>query len=196
MFPSTSSYKNDDQPAVDCGLIQRLQAGNTDAFVEVYDQYSRILYGLILRMVRNPALAEDLLQEIFLKLWRSAATLDGKVASPGPWLIAVARNHVLDYFKSGQNQRAIKSASLDLRELSKHVSFPEHDFVIEESAQGLRKALEHLDPRQRAVLELAYFEGLSQSEMAQTLNLPLGTVKSCVRLALRNLKTLFEKENP
>src|SRR5262249_11642511 len=195
MSPSTSSSK-DDQPIVDTGLIQRLQAGDTDAFTAVYDRYSHILYGLILRMVRNPALAEDLLQEIFLKLWRSAWALDSKAASPGPWLIAVARNHVLDYLKSGQHKRAIQSAPLDLPGLSKHISFPEHDFVIEESAQLLRKALEHLDTRQRVPLELAYFEGLTQSEMAQTLNLPLGTVKSLVRLALRNLKTFLEKENP
>src|SRR6266516_1281205 len=123
MSPITS-FSKDDRPTVDTRLIQRLQAGDTDAFTTVYDRYSRVLYGLILRMVRNPALAEDLLQEIFLKLWRSAWALDSKAASPGPWLVAVARNHVLDYLKSGQNQKAIKSASLDLPEISKHLSFP------------------------------------------------------------------------
>src|SRR5262245_3280674 len=112
MSSSAASPKNN-PPAAGASLIERLQSGDTMAFAEVYDQYSRTLFGLILRMVRNPQLAEDLLQEIFLKLWRSAGALDGKATSPGPWLMAVARNHVLDYLKSGQNQKAMRSASLD-----------------------------------------------------------------------------------
>ncbi len=180
---------------VDGRLIQRLQAGDTEAFAEMYDKYSRLIYGLILRMVRNSALAEDLLQEVFLKVWKSAALLDLNATSPGPWLVAVARNHVLDYIKSGQNQRAVRSGPLDLRELSRYISSPEYDFVLVDRGQRLRNGLDRLEFRQRQVLELAYFEGLTQSEMAQVLNLPLGTVKSCVRLALSNLKKLLEKED-
>ena len=177
-------------------FIQRLQAGDTDAFAELYDRYSRVVYGLILRMVRNSALAEDLLQEVFLKVWKSAGMLDREADSPGPWLIAVARHHVLDYIKSGQNQRAIRSAQLSLQDLSRRVSFPQFDFVVEEQSQLLRAGLDELESRQRLILELAYFEGLTQAEIAVALNMPLGTVKSCVRLALRNLKEILDKEKP
>jgi RNA polymerase sigma-70 factor (ECF subfamily) len=162
----------------------------------VYDSYSRVVYGLVLRMVRNPALAEDLLQEIFMKLWRSAATLDSRAASLEPWLIAVARNHVLDYLKSGHNRRAMRSSPLDLLEIEQYLALPQHDFVFAESAELLRGALARLDGHQRQVLELAYFEGLTQTEMAARLSLPLGTVKSHVRFALRNLRKHLEKEDP
>src|SRR6266851_1531469 len=93
----TSSSPGDGKQTADSRLIQRLRGGDTGAFGEVYDGHCRVVYGLILRMVRNSALAEDLLQETFLKLWRSTAILDERATSLGPWLIAVARNHVLDY---------------------------------------------------------------------------------------------------
>ena len=181
---------------VECTLIQQLRAGDKDAFARIYDQYSHVIFGLILRMVRNPPLAEDLLQEIFLKLWRSAASLDENANSIGPWLVSVARHHVLDYIKSGQNRRAMKSAPVDIAQLANHLSLPEYDAVFEERARLLREGLGHLEARQQQVLELAYFEGLTQIEMAAMLDLPLGTVKSCVRMGLRNLKKQLEKENP
>jgi RNA polymerase sigma-70 factor (ECF subfamily) len=177
-------------------LIQQLRAGDKNAFAQIYDQYSRLIFGLILRMVRNPPLAEDLLQEVFLKLWRSAASLDENASTVGPWLTSVARNHVLDYIKSGPNRRAMKSAAIDIEELSNRLSFPGYDAVFAERVRLLREGLGQLEARQQQVLELAYFEGLTQIEMAAILNLPLGTVKSCVRMALRNLKKQLEKENP
>jgi RNA polymerase sigma-70 factor (ECF subfamily) len=192
----SASSPGNNKPTLDSSLVQRLRAGDTEAFAEVYDSHSRVVYGLILRMVRNPALAEDLLQEIFLKLWRSAATLDSRATSLEPWLIAVARNHVLDYFKSGQNRKAMRSSPLDLSDLAQHLSIPQHDIVFVERVELMRGALDRLDGHQRQVLELAYFEGLTQTEIAARLNLPLGTVKSHVRFALRNLRKHLEKENP
>ena len=162
----------------------------------MYDSHSPVVYRLILRMVRDAALAEDLLQEVFLKLWRSATTLDSRATSLEPWLLAVARNHVLDYLRSGRNRRAMRSSPLDSHILAQHLSLPEHDFVFVERVEFLRGALARLDDHQRQILELAYFEGLTQTEMAARLNLPLGTVKSHVRLALHNLRKHLEKENP
>jgi RNA polymerase sigma-70 factor (ECF subfamily) len=146
-------------------------------------------------MVRNPALAEDLLQEIFLKFWKSVGALDENVASLQPWLFAVARNHVLDYLKSGQNREAMKAAQLDSHEQFPQASLPEYDFVFEERVQLLRRGVESLAAREKRFLELAYFEGLTQTEMAAALNLPLGTVKTCIRAALRHLKEYLEKES-
>jgi RNA polymerase sigma-70 factor (ECF subfamily) len=185
-----------DKPAADRSLIQRLRTGDKGAFAEIYDNYSREIYCLVLRMVGNSALAEDLLQEVFLKLWKSAAMLDESATSLGPWLIAVARNHVLDYLKSKRNRSSMRSVQLDLSEISQHLLSSQPDVVSEERARLLRKGLERLDTRERRVLELAYFEGLTQMEMAAMLNMPLGTVKTCDRLAIRNLKKHLEKENP
>jgi RNA polymerase sigma-70 factor (ECF subfamily) len=195
MFLSSESTGGQ-TPPLEGGLVQRLRSGDTGAFAQIYDLYSRIIFGLVLRMVRNPALAEDLQQEIFLKLWRSAGSLDETVTSLGPWLIAVARHHVLDYLKSGQNRRAMQSAGLTIDDLSNKLSLPEHDFVFEERVQTLQSGLGCLDEKQRKIVELAYFEGLTQTEIASVLKMPLGTVKSCVRLALRNLKKQLKKEDP
>jgi RNA polymerase sigma-70 factor (ECF subfamily) len=191
MFLCTSSG-NRRQSTIDRQFVQRLQANDPEAFAELYDRYSRAIYGLILRIVRDPALAEDLLQDVFLKVWKSAALLDSEALSPGPWLMVVARNQVLDYLKSGQNQRALRSAPLI--DAPRRLSFPEYDAVIEDRAQSLRGGLDQLESRQRQVLELAYFEGLTQVEMAEVLCAPLGTVKSWVRQALRNLKKILDKE--
>jgi RNA polymerase sigma-70 factor (ECF subfamily) len=190
------SARGDSKPTLDSSLVERLRAGDTGAFAEVYDSHSRVVYGLILRMVRDSALAEDLLQEIFLKLWRSAATLDSSAKSLEPWLMAVTRNHVLDYLKSRYNRTAMRSSPLDWGDLAQHLTLWQNDFVFVERAELLRAALDRLDGRQRQVLDLAYFEGLTQTEIAARLNLPLGTVKSHVRLALRNLRKHLEKENP
>ena len=181
--------------SVDSGLIRRLQSGETEAFAELYDRYSGLIYGLILRMVRNPAVAEDILQEVFLKVWRSASTLDAEAPSPGPWLIVVARRHTLDYLRSGQNQRELRSGPLGEHDPPSQLSLAEADFELEERGQLIRNGLARLESRQRQVLELAYFEGLTQTEMAEALGQPLGTVKSWVRVALKNLKKVLQKEN-
>ena len=190
MIPSTP-----ERGSVDTHLIRRLQAGETEAFAELYDRYSGLIYGLILRMVRNPAVAEDILQEVFFKVWKSAPTLDAEARSPGPWLIVVARRHTLDYLRSGQNQRELRSAPLGEQDPPSQLSLAESDFELEERGQLIRNGLERLEARQRQVLEMAYFEGLTQTEMAQALGQPLGTVKSWVRVALKNLKKVLQKEN-
>jgi RNA polymerase sigma-70 factor (ECF subfamily) len=192
----SASSPGDSKPTLDSSLVQRLRAGDTAAFAEVYDSHSRVVYGLILRMVRDSAIAEDLLQEIFLKLWRSASSLDSRATSIEPWLIAITRNHVLDYLKSRYNRTAMKSSPLDLNDLAGHLTLWQNDFIFVERAELLRVALDRLDDHQRQVLNLAYFEGLTQTEIAVRLNLPLGTVKSHVRIALRNLRKQLEKEQP
>jgi RNA polymerase sigma-70 factor (ECF subfamily) len=173
-------------------LVRKLKAGDASAFASVYDTYSRPIYGLIFRMVRNGPLAEDLLQEVFVKLWKSASLLDDGAVSVGPWLAAVARHHVLDYLKSGENQRNMRSASLDFRELASYISIPGYDAAFAERARLLRNKIGRLEARQQQVLELAYFQGMTQSEMAAALSLPLGTVKSCMRGALRDLKNSID----
>jgi RNA polymerase sigma-70 factor (ECF subfamily) len=175
-------------------LIRQLRAGDESAFAAIYDTHSRLVYGLILRMVRDSALAEDLLQEVFLKLWRSADSLDETSTSLAPWLVTVARRHVLDYLRSGYNQRSMKSRSLELPEVSRHVSIEGYDAVFAENVRYLHSALKSLDGRHREVLELAYMEGLSQMEIATVLRQPLGTVKSWVRLGLQRLREHFESQ--
>ena len=170
-----------------------IQSGDEEAFAAAYDSYSRTIYGTSSALSEASLWPRDLLQEVFLKLWRSSATLDEKAVSLGPWLCAVARHQVLDHFKSGQNQRAMKSTPLDICELPKRFSVPAFDITSKERAKHLLAGLDRLEARQRHMLEMAYFEGLTQIEMAGRMNMPLGTVKSCVRSALRNLKEYMDR---
>ena len=176
-------------------LIKNLREGDESAFAAIYDAHSRLIYGLIVRMVRDSALAEDLLQEVFLKLWRSADALDESTASLAPWLVTVARHRVIDYFKSGHNHRSMNSTSLDLPEVSRHVSVKGYDAVFGDNVRSLRRAMRCLEFRHRQVLELAYVEGLSQTEIANFLQQPLGTVKSWIRRGLQCLRENFDGQN-
>ena len=169
-------------------LIKQLRVGDEDAFGKIYDNHASLVYSLICRMVRDSAVAEDLLQEVFFKLWRCTDRLDDNVTSLRPWLLTVARRRVLDYLRSGCNQQSVKSQRLESPEVAKHFSVKGYDAVFEEKVRYLQNALASLDSRHREVLEMAYFEGLSQTEIAKVLHQPLGTVKSWVRRGLGALK--------
>ena len=168
-------------------LIGRLQKRDPRALGELYDQYGRLAYSLILRVVRDTGVAEDLVQETFLRVWNRVQGFDAKKGSLGPWLLTVARNRAIDYLRSTTG-RARNSLELEATEHPALFSDMEKDILLSDKARRLKAAIEKLSPKQREVIELAYFEGLSQTEMAERMGQPLGTVKTWVRTALRNLR--------
>jgi RNA polymerase sigma-70 factor, ECF subfamily len=171
----------------DAELVERLQRRDPQALGELYDRYGRIVYSLILRVVRDTGIAEDLVQETFLRVWNRVQGFDATQGAIGPWLMAVARNRAIDYLrsKSGRERNAVEFAETDHPSLYTDM---EHDLLISDKARRVKAAMEKLQPNQRQVLELAYFEGLSQTEMAERMGQPLGTVKTWVRAALKNLR--------
>lgn len=171
----------------DVELIERLQRHDPQALADLYDRYGRLVYSLILRVVRDSGTAEDLVQETFLRVWNRAQGLDSNKGSIGPWLLAVARNRAIDYLRSagGRERNALEFEETDHPALYTDM---EHDLITSDSARRIKTAMERLSPNQRQVIELAYFEGLSQTEMAQRMGQPLGTVKTWVRAALKNLR--------
>ncbi len=172
----------------DAGLVIRLKSGDPDAMAELYDRYGRLTYSVVLRMVRDRALAEDLVQEAFLRVWNRVQAFDPEKGSIGAWLLAVARNRAIDYLRSPNGRR---SRLDDEFEESAHPSLfanLEAEILGADEARRLREAVSKLTPNQRQVIELAYFEGLSQSEMAERLGQPLGTVKTWVRSGLQKLR--------
>ncbi len=174
----------------DAELVTRLQRRDPQALAELYDRYGRIAYSLILRVVRDASLAEDLVQETFLRVWNRAQAFDAQRGAIGPWLLAVARNRAIDYLRSAGGR---ERNALELEE-NAHPSLytdMERDILASDKARLIRAALERLAPKQREVIELAYFEGLTQTEMAARLGEPLGTVKTWVRTALKNLREEF-----
>jgi RNA polymerase sigma-70 factor, ECF subfamily len=177
-------------PEGDAELVERLQRRDAQALAELYDRYGRLVYSLILRVVRDSALAEDLVQETFLRVWNRAQGFDAQRGALGPWLLAVARNRAIDYLRSASGR---ERNSLELEEAdhpSLHTDM-ERDLLASDKARIVRAAIEKLSPRQREVIELAYFEGLTQTEMAERMGQPLGTVKTWVRTALKNLREEF-----
>jgi RNA polymerase sigma-70 factor (ECF subfamily) len=171
----------------DADLVRRLQKRDPQALGELYDKYGRLAFALIYRIVRDTATAEDLVQETFLRVWNRAQGFDADRGALGGWLLAVARNRAIDYLRSAGGK--LRNA-LELEETA-HPSLYldlEKEVLNSDKARRLRKAMEKLTTNQRDAIELAYFEGLSQTEMAERMGQPLGTVKTWVRTALKHLR--------
>ena len=171
----------------DAELVKRLQKRDPQALGELYDKYGRLAFSLIYRIVRDVGIAEDLVQETFLRVWNRAQGFDGDRGALGGWLLAVARNRAIDYLRSagGRLRNAVELEETEHPSLYLDL---EREVLNSDKARRLRQAMEKLNPNQRSAIELAYFEGLSQTEMAERMGQPLGTVKTWVRTALKNLR--------
>src|SRR5690242_9783313 len=150
----------------DTGLVTRMQRRDPNALAELYDRYGRVTYALILRVVRDSGIAEDLVQETFLRVWNRVHGFDAQKGSIGPWLLAVARNRAIDYLRSAGGR---ERNSLEYEETGHPALYcdMEKDLLTSDKARRVKEAIARLSPNQRQVIELAYFEGLSQTEMAE-----------------------------
>ena len=138
--------------------------------------------------MRDAAIAEDLVQETFLRVWNRAQTFDARNGALGPWLLAIARNRAIDHFRSASARMDRNAFELDAHEHPSLFVDMERDVLNSDHARLIRKAIAKLSENQRKVIHLAYYEGLSQTEMAERMGQPLGTVKSWVRGALKFLR--------
>ena len=173
--------------ADDADLVRRLKGREPRAMNDLYDRYGRLAYSLICRIVRNPSTAEDLVQETFLRVWNRVRYFDARKGSIGPWLLAIAHNCAIDYLRSacGRHRNVVSFDETDHPAL--HTDM-EHEILDSDRARRIRVALNRLSPNQRRAIELSYFGGLSQLEVAARMGHPLGTVKTWVRLALKRLR--------
>jgi RNA polymerase sigma-70 factor (ECF subfamily) len=169
-------------------LVARLKRRDPQALADLYDRYARLAYSLILRIVRDSGVAEDLTQETFLRVWNRAQVFDSERGTLGPWLLAVARNRAIDYLRSSSGRAALSTHEMTETEAPILFANLEQELVSADEARRIREALTKLSGNHRAVIELAYFEGLSQTEMAEKLGQPLGTIKTWVRAALKSLR--------
>jgi RNA polymerase sigma-70 factor (ECF subfamily) len=176
----------------DAELAERLQRRDAGAMAELYDRYGRLAYSIIIRIVRDPSLAEDLVQETFLRVWNRVQKFDRERGALGPWLLAVARNRAIDYVRSVDGRMARNAYEMVESESPLLYANLENELLSSDQARRIREALGKLNPNQRNVIELAYFEGMSQTEMAAKLGQPLGTVKTWVRAALKSLRVELE----
>lgn len=173
---------------VDSELAERLKRREPQAMGDLYDRFGRLAYSLIFSIVRDSGIAEDLVQETFLRVWNRVQAFDAERGALGPWLLAVARNRAIDYLRSTGARMARNAFELVEREHPSLFVDMERDVMNTDHARIIRTALTKLSENQQKVIELAYYEGLSQSEMAERMGQPLGTVKTWVRSALKTLR--------
>ncbi|WP_400193977.1 RNA polymerase sigma factor [Hymenobacter sp. B81] len=181
-FPTSAGASGADET----DLVQRLYARDEAAMTLFYDCYGRTLFHFIVRIVRNPLVAEDVLQESMVKIWFAFGRYDAKRGRLFTWALNVCRNQALDTLRTQAQRLADRTGDLSAATglLPAEPTFvPDHCDV--------RACLHHLRPAYRRIIELRYFTGLSQEEVAEELGLPLGTVKTQNRAALRQLATLW-----
>ena len=177
-------------------LLPSVAGGDVAAFGELYDRYSGTLYAVLLRILSSPDDAQEALQETFLKAWSNASSFDPQRGSEIAWLIAIARSRGIDRLRS---RRVRSDRENDAgREISIRTGFVEKrtgadDAVASQERVAVRSALDELPEAQRTALELAYFEGLSQTEIAQRTGEPLGTIKTRMQLGMKKLRERLQQ---
>jgi RNA polymerase sigma factor (sigma-70 family) len=182
-------------------LLARAGLGDRAAFGRLYERTSGHLFAVVLRIQRNRAVAEDLLQEVYVSVWKAASSFDAARSQPLTWLTHIARNRAIDSLRRGQTQPQTVSLSADADD-----DGPNPAEAVASDAPGpldllgqasdkreLSQCMERLTPPQRQSVALAFFDGLSHAEVAEHLSEPLGTVKSWVRRALATLKTCLDQ---
>jgi RNA polymerase sigma-70 factor (ECF subfamily) len=172
--------------------IRRVARGDTGALAELYDRHARGVYSLALRIVEDQAEAEDVVQEVFSQAWTQASRHDTSRGAVGAWLMMMARSRAIDRVRSRRARPDLPIADDRVFHTLPDPGLPQDlALLVREQADRLRAALATLPLLQRIALELAYFEGLTQSEIAERLEQPLGTVKTRMRLALIKLREAF-----
>jgi len=169
------------------GYLRDAAAGNTRALASLYDETCSLVYGIALRILRNEADAEEITSDVYSQVWRNASSFDGTRGSVNAWLTMLARSRSIDRLRS--RARARKEETLDLAvNVPCAGETPERASWLGQQRSIVRRALETLSPEQREAIELAYFSGLTQTELAERLQQPLGTIKTRIRLGMIKLR--------
>jgi RNA polymerase sigma-70 factor (ECF subfamily) len=180
----------------DRSLLQRIVARDTAALAELYDRHSRLLFGLILRIVRDRGDAEEILQEAFVRVWTRAETYDVRMVEPLPWMVRVARNCAIDRLRARRVRAAVHTPAIDEAAIeaapATGIQTPEAAVLDAERRRMLTGALAALPAEQRLLIEAAFFEGYTHSELAQRFGLPLGTVKTRIRAGMIAMRQQME----
>ena len=188
MFLAAFTSTGAREVSLDATLLSRLLQKDVSAFEQLYDRHSRLVYGLVLRILQQAPTSEEVVQDVFLQLWRNADQYDSSRGPFVPWLCTMARNRALDQLRLKSERQRRREDQPD--ELPPLVVAPDYEKALDEKrrAERVRALLASLIPQQKKAIELAYFEGLSHSEIAEALKEPLGTVKSWIRNGLLRLK--------
>ena len=171
-------------------LIVALHSGNHQSFERLYYRFAQVLYGTLMSWVNDSHDAENLLQDAFVKAWTNRATYDPSKGRLFTWLYNITRNVCIDYYRSRQYKKGKASV------LSEDISLMLNGKLVNQMPDtiGVRKLLDMLRDEEKQVVELMYFEGFTQKEIAKLMDMPLGTVKTRMSMAIKNLRTFFMKD--
>ncbi len=180
----------------DESLLALIEEQDVAAYEQLYDRHAQTIYGLILRIVRSQTIAEEVLQEVFWQIWKNAGKFKNRGAAKA-WIFRIARNRSLDELRR-QKVRPQTAEKIEVETVI-HNAGSHHQSAAQEAerqhnAERIQHALRNIPEEQRTCFELAYFEGLSQREIAKEINIPVGTVKSRMRIGLEKLERLLRSE--
>ena len=173
------------KPQNDVELMQKVSAGDDQALLAIYDRYSHLVYTLALHVLRDPHAAEDVSQEIFLQLWCQPTSYNPQRGSLGTWIAVIARHRAIDHLRKQQKESHLPESVFAIDRPRRHQPHYLPDIG------KVRSIFSRLPASQRQVLEMAYFDGLTQSEIVTRTGESLGTVKSRIRLALKNIRRIL-----
>jgi len=175
------------------GLLERIAAGDAAAFTALYDETSSYLYAVLLRMLRDREQANEALQDCYIRIWRRGTTYAADRGDAAAWLVGIARYRAIDLIRSRQQHAARLAANAsDLRDAAVPPRSPEFDAIVLTDIDRLSSCLGVMHESQRSCLLLSFYEGYSNQELADQLDLPLGTVKARIRRALVRLRQCLE----
>ena len=182
--------------AIDLRLIHSIARGDATALAELYGRHSRLVYSVILRILRSSSDAEEVLQEAFVRVWTKAETYDERLGSPAAWLTRIARNRAIDRLRAKKSRG--EAVTTELTQQAEQVPAPTSatpELLAQEAATAasIRTALDDLPGNQRELIEAAFFEGYTHQELADRFGLPLGTVKARIRSGLLAMRERLEQ---
>lgn len=179
----------------DEALLNAIANGAVWAMESLYQRYSRILYSLAYRLVADHQVAEDLLQDAFLAIWRRSTSYSPQTGAARSWLISILHHRAIDHLRRVRRRSTLQEAPLEELELDETTAFPDvwEDVWRSVKSSQVRAALMKIPAEQRLVIELAYFQGWTHTEIAEGVQIPLGTVKARLRLGLIHLKHTLEQ---
>jgi len=186
---------------IDQGLLLRIAGRDEAALAEFYDRHSQLVYSLVMRILRSPSDAEEALLETFERVWSRSDTYQAVLGSPTAWLVRIARNHAIDRLRARRAQANVAVDPADAAgavrvHLTEHVTRDTPETVLENktTAGAVRTALASLPPAQRELIEAAFFEGYTHTELATRFGVPLGTVKTRIRTGMSALRNRLVQE--
>lgn len=184
-----------DHPSNDADLIRRISNNDEVALAALYEQYRTFLFGLLFRILRNRSEAEDVLQEVFVQIWKQSGKFDEQRGKAFTWLVTITHSKAIDRIRFLKTRTRVIEKLKTGKALETNTEF-EQNLILRQRRQHVRTALSQLPENQRSLLLMAYFEGYSQLEIAERTSIPLGTVKTRMRMGIIKLRESLNADHP